>query len=45
MGIPLAADTVFYVLPFGVGVGGQGRRSSVEFVNKRESIVRPFPNN
>jgi len=44
MGIPLAADTVFYAYISASASAGKVTLT-VEFVNKRESIVRPFPNN
>ena len=44
MGIPLAADTVFYAYISASAATGKFT-ITVEFVNKRESIVRPFPNN
>jgi len=44
MGKPLAADTIFYAYTASGATAGK-ITLTVEFVNKRESIVRPFPNN
>jgi hypothetical protein len=44
MGIPLAADTIFYAYISASASAGKFTLT-VEFVNKRESMVRTFPNN
>ena len=45
LGTPLAADTVFYVFKTTTDTTAGKATFIIEFVNKRESIVRPFPNN
>jgi hypothetical protein len=45
MGVPLAADTVFYAYLTQTNTTAGKVTFIIEFVNKRESIVRPFPNN
>ncbi len=45
MGVPLAADTVINVILTQTNTTAGKITVIVEFVNKRESIVRPFPNN
>jgi hypothetical protein len=45
MGVPLAADTVFYAYLTQTNTTAGKITFIVEFVNKRESMVRPFPNN
>jgi hypothetical protein len=45
MGVPLAADTVITAVLTQTNTTAGKITFIVEFVNKRESIVRPFPNN
>lgn len=45
MGKPLAADTTFFAKLTQTNTTAGKMVAIIEFVNKRESITRPFPNN
>jgi len=45
MGVPLAADTTFYAFLTQTNTTAGKITAIIEFINKRESVVRPFPNN